>query len=74
MKSTCTTEQEAIKVVIDKFYGGQADFFERLFATSVNAENDDWLVTVYKSSIFREVIISTYRVNGKTSTPKRWTY
>lgn len=74
MKSTCKTEQEAIKVVMDKFYNGQGRFFEKTIAHSVFEDHDCWLVTVYESTILREVTMMTYMVSKsrQIARPEFW--
>ena len=66
--SRCKSEEEAVKVVLDRYYSGQHSFFEKILARSVRTLIDNqkcWEVTVYIGDIFKETRMRTYLVDEK---------
>ena len=71
MATSCKFKQEAVKLVLDKFYGGQERFFEKNLSTSVSDDQNSWHVTVYQVSLFGTITMTTYMVDKDKRITKR---
>ena len=65
MSATRENATDAVKTVINKYYGGQESLFNRVLTQSVQEQDDCWMVTVFLSDIFGDVNSKTYQVNKK---------